>query len=115
MERKKLGLLLCTPPLNANLDTVVELARAALTERVDVYLYLIDDGVFAMEDPRLLALADRGMKLFVCAYSAQRRGLPTQSRHETLSFCGLVVLGDLINGCDRFVSFGGPPAAPAAV
>lgn len=109
-----LGMLLCTPPSHPNLQTVVELARTALTDTMDVYLYLIDDGVLAMEDPRLHDLADSGLKLFVCAYSAQRRGLPTRSENEKLSFCGLVVLADLVNACDRFLTFGGPPAAPAA-
>ncbi len=111
MEKKTLAILLSTPPQHPNLHTVVGLARQALADGGDVYLYLIDDGVYAMDDHGLHELTDRGMKLFICAYSAQRRGLPTQSQNEKLSFCGLVVLGDLINGCDRFLAFGGPAAA----
>lgn len=108
-----MAILLSTPPQHPNLHTVVGLARAALVARGVVYLYLIDEGVYAMDDRDLHGLADAGMKLFICAYSAQRRGLPTRSQNEKLSFCGLVVLGDLINGCDRFIAFGGPAAAPA--
>jgi hypothetical protein len=66
-----------------------------------VYLYLIDDAVAAVEDDRLQALAARGLKLFVCAYGCQRRRQPLSERATN---CGLVVLTDIINGTDRFIS-----------
>ena len=42
----------------------------------DVYLYLIDDAVAARRRPARQALAERGAKLFVCAYGCQKRRLP---------------------------------------
>ena len=45
MSDLKLGLLLSTPPTHPSVETVVQLAQAALRKGVDVYLYLIDEGV----------------------------------------------------------------------
>jgi len=98
---KKLGLMLSTAPAHGNLDTAVGLSGAALDRGAQVYLYLIDDGVAAVDDPRVQALAERGARLFVCAFGCQKRGRPL-SEHATN--CGLVVLTDVINGTDRFVA-----------
>ena len=49
------------------------------------------------------ALAAQGAKLFVCAYGCQKRRLPL-AHGDTVTYCGLVVLTDLINGTDRFVA-----------
>ncbi|MBI3611280.1 MAG: DsrE family protein [Nitrospirae bacterium] len=101
-DKKKLGLLLSTPPQHPNLETVTCLAETALASGCQVYLYLIDEGTRAMADPRLNALSDRGLKLFVCAYGAERHHVPLSGKATP---CGLVVLSDLIKGCDQFVSF----------
>ncbi len=98
---KKLGLMLSTGPDHPNLTTALGLTAAALDRGIDVYLYLIDDGVAAVEDPRVQALAQRGGKLFVCAYGCQKRRLPLSDKATN---CGLVVLTDVINGTDRFVA-----------
>ena len=98
---KKLGLMVSTAPAHPNLATAIGLSAAALDRGADVYLYLIDDGVAAVEDPRVQALAERGTKLFVCAYGCQKRRLPLSDRATN---CGLVVLTDVINGTDRFLA-----------
>jgi len=103
LARKKLGLLLSTGPDHANLETAVGLADAALARGTQLYLYLIDDGVRALDDPRVYALPDRGAKVFVCAYGCQKRQLPLRDA-DRVTYCGLVVLTDLINGTDRFVA-----------
>ena len=104
LARKKLGLLLSTGPEHpANLDTAVGLSEAALSRGGGVYLYLIDDGVRALDDVRIPALAARGAKLFVCAFGCQKRRIPLRDS-DTLTYCGLVVLTDIINGTDRFVA-----------
>ena len=57
LAKKKFGLLLSTGPERpANLDTAVGLSEAALARGADLYLYLIDDGVRALDDPRFHAL-----------------------------------------------------------
>ena len=98
---KKLGLMLSTGPEHRNLETVVGLSEAALDRGAQVYLYLIDDGVAAVDDPRVQTLGERGARLFVCAFGCQKRGLPLSERATN---CGLVVLTDVINGTDRFVA-----------
>ena len=103
LAKKKLGVLLSTGIEHANLETAVGLSQAALERGVEVYLYLIDDGVRALDDPRVRALPERGGKLFVCAYGCQKRRIPLKDA-DRVTYCGLVVLTDLINGTDRFVA-----------
>jgi len=101
LQGRKLGILLSTRPGHPNLETCLGLSRVALDRGLGLYLYLVDDGVANIDDDRVLELGRRGAKLFVCAYGCQRRRLPITDR---ATYCGLVVLTDLINGCDRFVA-----------
>ena len=103
LAKKKLGLLLSTGPEHRNLETALGLSNAALARGAQLYLYLIDDGVRVLDDPRIGTLPDRGAKVFVCAYGCQKRGLPLRDA-DRVTYCGLVVLTDLINGTDRFLS-----------
>lgn len=105
MEKRKLGILLSTGPSHPNVTTVAELCRTAVASEVDVYLYLIDEGVKNVRDPRLCALAASGAKFFVCAYGCQQHSVSTADIDPRISLCGLVVLSNMINGCDRFLAF----------
>lgn len=98
---KKLGLLLSTPPEHPNLETARRLAATALDARQSVFLYLIDEGTKAMGDPELQSLVERGLRLFVCAYGAEHHKVPLQGKATP---CGLVVLSDIVKGCDQFLS-----------
>ena len=98
---RKLGLMVSTAPDHPNLETAVRLATVALDRGAEVYLYLIDDGVAGVEEPRVQQLAARGARLFVCAYGCQKRRLPLSDKATN---CGLVVLTDVINGTDRFLA-----------
>jgi sulfur relay (sulfurtransferase) complex TusBCD TusD component (DsrE family) len=102
MKKRSLGILLSTGPENANLATALGLSDAALRAGVDVYFYLIDEGVLAVDDPRFQPLRDSGLKLFACAYGAQQRGVPRKD--EKATYCGLVVLSNIVSTCDRFVA-----------
>ena len=93
--------MVSTEPAHRNLETALGLSDAALERGAHVYLYLIDDAVTAVEDARVQALAARGLNLFVCAYGCQKRRQPLSDRATN---CGLVVLTDIINGTDRFIS-----------
>ena len=99
--KRKLGLMVSTAPDHPNLETALGLSAAALDRGSEVYLYLIDDGVAGVEDPRVQQLAARGARLFVCAYGCQKRRLPLSDKATN---CGLVVLTDVINGTDRFLA-----------
>ena len=101
LRGRKLGVLLSTRPEHPNLATCLGLGRAALDRGADLYLYLVDDGVANIDDERIQDLGRRGARLFVCAYGCQRRRLPITDK---ATYCGLVVLTDLINGTERFVA-----------
>jgi len=105
MAARKLGLLLSTPPSHPSVETVVQLAQAALRKGVDVYLYLIDEGVKTSVDQRYVRLVDGGVKMSVCAYGCQQHGVLTTTIDSRVSLSGLVVLSGIIDGCDRFLAF----------
>lgn len=102
LREKKLGLLLSTQPDSRNFRHGVNLAEAALTAGVKVYLYCIDDAVLGLTDPQLQSLKARGLNLYACAYGAQKRNIPAS---DLAVFSGLTVVSDLIAGTDRFLSF----------
>ena len=95
--------MVSTAPEHPNLETALHLSDAALDRGVGVYLYLIDDAVAALADHRVRDLPRRGARLFVCAYGCQKRRIPLRDA-DTVTYCGLVVLTDLINATDRFIA-----------
>jgi len=105
MAARKLGLLLSTAPSHPSVETVVQLAQAALRRGIEVYLYLIDEGVKMATDRRYLGLIDAGVKMSVCAYGCQQHGVSTAIVDSRVSLSGLVVLSGIIDGCDRFLAF----------
>lgn len=102
VARKKLGMLVSAGPAEANFWHGIKLARAALDQGVDVYLYCIDEAITGVHLPELQSLKASGLKLFGCAYAAQRRRLPV---NDTAVFAGLAMVSDLLSATDRFVSF----------
>jgi sulfur relay (sulfurtransferase) complex TusBCD TusD component (DsrE family) len=102
LHGKKLGLLLSTHPSQPGFQHGLRLAETALEEGAAVYLYCVDEAVRGVDEPRLQSLAARGLKLYVCAYGAQRRGL---ERNPRAIYAGLALLSDLMAATDRFVSF----------
>ena len=102
LHGKKLAILLSTPPHKPDIETVVYLSKAALDQGVEVYLYLLDDGVLNFDQPVIDELLTQGVKLYCCAYAAQKRNIP---RSEKAVFGGLFVLFHLTNSCDRFIAF----------
>ena len=102
LQGKKLGLLLSTRPEEAPFQHGLRLAEAAIARGIDVYLYCIDDAVNGLNDSRLQALKARGLKLYGCAYGAQKRNLPVS---DCATFAGLTIVSDMVVGTDRFLSF----------
>jgi sulfur relay (sulfurtransferase) complex TusBCD TusD component (DsrE family) len=102
LRGKKLGVLLSTSPDRPGFKHGLGLAEAALAEGLEVYLYCIDDAVRGLYEPRLQSLAGRGLKLYGCAFAAQRRRLPLD---EKITWAGLALLSDLMAAADRMVSF----------
>lgn len=103
--KRKVGILLSRPPAHRSSQTVLGLAEAACRAGHEVYLYLIDEGVKNLSDARYVGLAHNGVKLFACAYGCQQHRVPTDTIDSAISLCGLVVLSNLIEACEPFVSF----------
>ena len=101
LRGKKLGLLISVPPEHPNFYHGICLAETALARGVEVYLYCIDAAGDGLDDPRLQRLKADGLKLFACAYGAQRRSIATG---DQATFGGLTLVSDLIAGTERFVS-----------
>jgi predicted peroxiredoxin len=99
---KKLGIALTTKPEDPSTATTLRVAETALDKKIDVYLYVTDDGVYNLKNEAVFDLAKHGAKLFVCAYGCQSRNIPYDDPRAT--YCGLVVLANLIEGTDRFFS-----------
>jgi sulfur relay (sulfurtransferase) complex TusBCD TusD component (DsrE family) len=94
--------LVSAAPDQSGFSHALGVARAALNQGVSVYLYCIDDAVTGVGSPRLQKLRSDGVKLFACAYAAQRRRLPMETG---ASYAGLGTVNELIAACDRFVTF----------
>ena len=105
MSPQKLGVLLSTAPSDSSVETVSKLADAAVRQGIEVYLYLIDEGVRNLKDERFTRLLDGGVKMSVCAYGCQQHAVSTESVDSRVSLSGLVVLSSIIDACDRFVAF----------
>jgi len=102
LRGKKLGLLLSTAPDHPNFMHGVRLAETALVNGVEVYLYCIDEAVPGIQDPRIISLKEKGVRLFACAYGAHKRNLTMDG---AALFAGLTVVADLMADTDRFISF----------
>ncbi|MDB6056313.1 MAG: uncharacterized protein JWO95_157 [Verrucomicrobiales bacterium] len=102
LRGKKLGILISCPSGEPNFSHGVRLAEAALAQEVDVYLYCIDEAVPGISNTRLQKLKEGGLKLYACAYGANRRNLPL---NDDAVFAGLTVVSDLIAATDKFVAF----------
>lgn len=101
LRGRKLGLLVSCGPKEPNFERGLRLAKAALEEGIQVYLYFIDEAVIGLTDPRIKALENQSLNLFACAYGAQSRNL---LREDKATWAGLGTLTDIIVGTDRFVT-----------
>lgn len=99
---RSLAILVSTAPDQPGFRHGLNLAEAALRRGLRVYLYCLDEAVHGVRESRLQALQRDGLRLYACAYAAQRRHLP---RGDEATYAGLAALGEIIERTDRFVSF----------
>jgi hypothetical protein len=102
LRQKKLGVLIACPPEQPGFRHGARLAETALAAGVDVYLYCIDEAVRGIETPALQSLRPRGLKLYACAFGAQKNELPLA---DQAVFAGLTLVSDIIADTNRFVCF----------
>ena len=101
MTLMKIGILLTTHPEKLDGETVRVIAETGLAAGDEVYLYLLDEGARFVAQGWVHDLVDRGASVYTCAYAAQNRKIPDPGK---TTFCGLVVLTQIIEGCDRFLA-----------
>lgn len=102
LKGKKLGILIAGHPQSPGFKHGIGVARAAFDKAVDVYLYLIDAAVSGVELPEVQELKGRGLKLYACAYGANKHNY---AMSDKAVFAGLTVVSDMIASTDKFLSF----------
>ncbi len=102
MNSRKAGIMISASPTEAAFERGLAAAETALRDGAQVYVYLIDNGVQGVNNPRFLKLKTEGAHLFACAYSLQRRGL---NAPEEATLAGLTILSDIMASADVFDSF----------
>ena len=99
----KLGILLTSSPENENTNTVISLSRSAREQGHEVSIFLMYDGVYNVHRKEFAQLADKGVRIAVCALNAEQRsvqkvgGILFGSQYDHACIAGEV---------DRFISFG---------
>lgn len=96
------GFLLTVGPGEPRFGACLEAARRERDAGTEIYFYALDDGIAALGDPRLAALAGPRFHVLGCAYAAERRRLP---RRPEYTYGGLKMLSDLIAHTGDFFSF----------
>ncbi len=104
MRKKTLGILLSTPPKHRNTTITLGILRVAMAREILVSLYLIDDGVHHLSSSSFTELRGPHVRLFVCAYGCMQRQISTSSDDKDITFCGLVILSNIVSGTDRFLA-----------
>ncbi len=109
----KIGFLLHKSPEHQDAHTVKRLAGEFTATGHEVSIFLMEDGVYNVvvnDSPRKLSagfddLISKGVKIALCTYTAEIRGLSQPDLFDGVSFHSQYDLSRLVNECDRFLSF----------
>jgi len=99
----KLGILLTSSPENENTNTVIEISRAARKQGHEVSIFLMYDGVYNVHKKEFEELADKGVRIAVCALNAEQRSVQKVDR---ILFGSQYDHACIASDVDRFISFG---------
>ncbi len=112
----KLGLMLIRPPYTyQDVDTAYHLAKAAISRKHEVKIFLYVDSVIAANkdiksasernlSKKLGELIELGAEVKICGVCVQFRGIKRDQLIEKGELEGLPGLAELIKECDKFVS-----------
>ena len=110
----RIGILLTTSPEHANTHTVGRLADGFLKTGCEVELFFMEDGVYnavgraGSRNPlygNLEDLMGRGSKVYLCAVTAEARGLKQEQCLEGVEFSSQMELSQMVDRADRFLVF----------
>lgn len=110
----RIGILLTSSPEHQNTYTVGQLSASFLTAGHTVEIFLMDDGVYhAVKNPsknRLFNNMDQlmaqGAKIYLCAVTADARGLGQEDFLEGVELSSQYELSHMVEEADRFLAFG---------
>jgi len=101
----KFGFLLTHGPLSNECRTVVELASASAAQGMDTELFIMIDGAYAISDPRIKQLTEKGVKVTYCFHNAeQRNSVPTENDNPFVQG-GIPEFSGILAECDRLFCF----------
>lgn len=105
-------ILIVTPPNHPSFLKGLSQASQLLEQGADLYLYLLDQAVLALQDKsryqQIEELTHRGLKLYVCAFALEKYKISLKDTRHANAFVtpsGLVALSQLIAYTDSFESF----------
>ena len=109
----KIGFLLHKSPEHQDAHTVSRLAEMFVDGGHEVAIFLMEDGVFNVitnhANKGLSAGFDKllliGVKIALCTHTYEIRGLGRDNFLKGVDFHSQYDLSQLINECDRFLSF----------
>jgi tRNA 2-thiouridine synthesizing protein D len=110
----QIGILLTSSPEHENTHTVNQLSAGFLKAGHSVQLFLMDDGVYNavknLSKNRLVTNLDQlmaeGVKVYLCAVTAEARGLKQENFLEGVELSSQYELSHIVDSSDRFLAFG---------
>ena len=99
----KLGILLTSSPENENTNTVISISRSAREQGHEVSIFLMYDGVYNVHRKEFAQLADKGVRIAVCALNAEQRSV---QKVDGIMFGSQYDHACIAGNVDRFISFG---------
>lgn len=103
MAGSKLGILLTTSPENEDMQTVIKLCEAALSQGKEVQLFMMCDGVYNSYCNQLTGLIPDGVKISMCHHNAEERKVHEEGNPVTQS--SQYIFSGIIGEVDKLVTF----------
>lgn len=97
----KLGILLTRSPLHEEARTVRFLAAAAAAKGHGVQIFLMEEGLYNILDPKFMELRGKA-DIQACGVNREQLHLPMV---DGVRFTGQYDHALLVNGCDHFLHF----------
>lgn len=104
-ETMSLAILLTTSPEHEDVHTVIRLAEAARTTGRSVRIFLMADGIYALNVPKLRELAAHGVEIAVCAHNAAERSFPQPPDFPHLLWGSQYDFAQMTASCERVLAF----------
>jgi len=85
----KLLIIMTSNPYSADFNTMVKLARAGISRKDKVSIFLMANGVYCLIHDEMKKLAEEGVRVYYCAHNANQRKINPESWAESSSMYGL--------------------------